>query len=136
MYSKKYTLPADTDMDTLLALVDELNADDKIHGILVQLPLPKHLDEKQVINRINPNKDVDAFHPVSVGKIMIGDYDFVPCTPAGIMELIHESGIEIAGKNCVVVGRSNIVGKPMAMLLLHSNGTPRYATPRPKTSPR
>lgn len=124
LYSEKYALPEETTREELLALIDKLNTDDKIHGILVQLPLPKHLDEKEVINRINPNKDVDAFHPVSVGKIMIGDYDFVPCTPAGIMELIRESGIEIAGKNCVVVGRSNIVGKPMAMLLLHSNGTP------------
>lgn len=124
IYSRKIVLPADTKQEELLSLVDELNADSKIHGILVQLPLPNGLDEKEVINRINPNKDVDAFHPVSVGKIMIGDYDFVPCTPAGIMELIRESGIDIAGKNCVVVGRSNIVGKPMAMLLLHSNGTP------------
>ncbi len=90
---------------------------------MVQLPLPKHLDDKTIINSISPHKDVDAFHPTNVGKIMIGDFDFVPCTPAGIMELIHESGVDVCGKECVVIGRSNIVGKPMAMLLLHENGT-------------
>ncbi len=90
---------------------------------MVQLPLPKHLDDKTIINSISPRKDVDAFHPTNVGKIMIGDFDFVPCTPAGIMELIHESGVDVCGKECVVIGRSNIVGKPMAMLLLHENGT-------------
>jgi len=123
MYSRKYAMPENTTQEELVKLVEELNCDDKIHGILVQLPLPKHLDEKAVINTIVPEKDVDAFHPVNVGKIMIGDYDFVPCTPAGIMELIKESGVEVAGKNCVVIGRSNIVGKPMGMLLLHENGT-------------
>lgn len=123
MHSEKYALPAETTQDDLVALVEKLNCDKAIHGILVQLPLPKHLDEKAVINTIVPEKDVDAFHPVNVGKIMIGDYDFVPCTPAGIMELIAESNVEIEGKNCVVVGRSNIVGKPMSMLLLHKNGT-------------
>lgn len=123
MYSEKYALPAETTQEELLALVDTLNQKEEIHGILVQLPLPEHLDEKAVINRIDPAKDVDAFHPVNVGKIMIGDYDFVPCTPAGIMELIRESGVEIEGKECVVIGRSNIVGKPMSMLLLHQNGT-------------
>ena len=123
MHSVKYALPAETTQDELTALVQRLNADSTIHGILVQLPLPKPLDEKAVINTIIPEKDVDAFHPVNVGKIMIGDYDFVPCTPAGIMELIAESGVEIEGKNCVVIGRSNIVGKPMSMLLLHKNGT-------------
>lgn len=123
MHSEKYALPAETTQDELVALVEKLNCDKAIHGILVQLPLPKHLDEKAVINTIVPEKDVDAFHPVNVGKIMIGDYDFVPCTPAGIMELIAESNVEIEGKNCVVVGRSNIVGKPMSMLLLHKNGT-------------
>jgi methylenetetrahydrofolate dehydrogenase (NADP+)/methenyltetrahydrofolate cyclohydrolase len=100
-----------------------LNAYSKIHGILVQLPLPKHLDETEVLLRIDPSKDVDAFHPYNVGKIMIGDYDFLPCTPAGVMALLERSGIDPAGKNCVVIGRSNIVGKPMAMLLLHANGT-------------
>lgn len=123
MHSVKYALPAETTQDELTALVQRLNADSTIHGILVQLPLPKPLDEKAVINTISPEKDVDAFHPVNVGKIMIGDYDFVPCTPAGIMELIAESGVEIEGKSCVVIGRSNIVGKPMSMLLLHKNGT-------------
>lgn len=123
MYSEKYALPAETTQDELVSLIERLNNDDKIHGILVQLPLPKGLDEKAVINTINPEKDVDAFHPVNVGKIMIGDFDFVPCTPAGIMEMIKESGCEVEGKNCVVIGRSNIVGKPMSMLLLHKNGT-------------
>lgn len=123
MHSEKFALPENTTQDELVALVKKLNNDEKIHGILVQLPLPKHLDEKAVINTILPEKDVDAFHPVNVGKIMIGDYDFVPCTPAGIMELIAESNVEIEGKNCVVIGRSNIVGKPMSMLLLHKNGT-------------
>ncbi len=106
-----------------MAIVEELNHKKGIHGILCQLPLPKHLDEEAVINAIAPKKDVDAFHPVNVGKIMIGNYDFLPCTPAGVMELIKESGIEVKGKECVVVGRSNIVGKPMAMLLLHEHGT-------------
>lgn len=123
MHSEKYALPKETTQEELVALIKKLNADDKIHGILVQLPLPKGLDEKAVIDTIVPHKDVDAFHPVNVGKIMIGDYDFVPCTPAGIMEMIKESGCEVEGKNCVVIGRSNIVGKPMSMLLLHQNGT-------------
>lgn len=121
--SEEYALPAETSEEELLALIDRLNVDSKISGILVQLPLPKGLSEEKVINRINPKKDVDAFHPVNVGKIMIGNYDFVPCTPAGVMELIAESGIDISGKECVIVGRSNIVGKPMSMLLLHQNGT-------------
>ncbi len=123
MHSEKFALSEETTQEELIALVERLNSDSKIHGILVQLPLPKGLDEKAVINAICPEKDVDAFHPVNVGKIMIGDYDFVPCTPAGIMELIAESGVEVEGKTCVVVGRSNIVGKPMSMLLLHKNGT-------------
>lgn len=121
--SEEYALPEETTMEQLLELIDTLNESDKINGILVQLPLPSHLDEKEVINRISPKKDVDAFHPSNVGKIMIGDYDFLPCTPAGVMELIKLSGIDVCGKNCVVVGRSNIVGKPQAMLLLHANGT-------------
>lgn len=123
MYSEKYALPQETTEEELLALINKLNNDDKIHGVLVQLPLPKHLDDKTIINNILPQKDVDAFHPTNVGRIMIGDFDFVPCTPAGIMELIHESGVEVEGKECVVIGRSNIVGKPMSMLLLHENGT-------------
>lgn len=122
-YSEAYELPESTTQEELNALVDRLNADDKIHGILCQLPLPKHLDENEVILRIDPKKDVDAFHPYNVGKIMIGDYAFLPCTPAGVMALLQRSGIEISGKECVVVGRSNIVGKPQAMLLLHANGT-------------
>ena len=121
--SEEYALPAETKEEELLALIDKLNADKNISGILVQLPLPKGIDEEKVINRISPKKDVDAFHPANVGKIMIGNYDFVPCTPAGVMELIAESGIDISGKECVIVGRSNIVGKPMSMLLLHQNGT-------------
>lgn len=121
--SEKFLLPAATAQGELLALVKELNGRPDIDGILVQLPLPKQLDEKAVIEAISPDKDVDAFHAANVGKIMLGDYKFLPCTPAGIMELIRETGIEVSGKECVVVGRSNIVGKPMAMLLLHQNGT-------------
>lgn len=121
--SFEYALPAETTQKQLLELVDTLNADKSVNGILVQLPLPRHLDEKAVIERISPIKDVDAFHEMNVGKIMIGNYAFLPCTPAGCMELIHSTGIEVAGKECVVIGRSNIVGKPMAMLLLHENGT-------------
>ena len=122
-YSEAYELPEETTQAELNALVDKLNADEKIHGILCQLPLPKHLDENEVILRIDPQKDVDAFHPYNVGKIMIGDYAYLPCTPAGVMVLLERSGIDIAGKECVVVGRSNIVGKPQAMLLLHAHGT-------------
>lgn len=118
-----YELPAETTEEELLALVDKLNRDDAVHGILVQLPLPKHLDEEKILLAIDPAKDVDAFHPYNVGKIMIGNYDFLPCTPAGVMELLRRSNIEISGKECVVVGRSNIVGKPQAMLLLQANGT-------------
>lgn len=121
--SFEYALPGDTTQEELMDLIEKLNGDDSVDGILCQLPIPKHLDEKAVINAIRPDKDVDAFHPANVGKIMIGDYDFLPCTPAGVMELIRESGIDIAGKECVVIGRSNIVGKPMAMLLLHAHGT-------------
>ena len=122
-YSVKYALSAETTQDELNALVDKLNKDDKINGILCQLPLPSHLDDKEVINRIDPLKDVDAFHPVNVGAIMIGDYNYLTCTPAGVMELIHSTGIDVSGKKAVVIGRSNIVGKPMAMLLLHENAT-------------
>ena len=122
-HSEVYELPEATTQAELNALVDRLNSDDAIHGILVQLPLPKHLDENEVLLRIDPSKDVDAFHPYNVGKIMIGDYDFLPCTPAGVMALLERTGIDPAGKKCVVIGRSNIVGKPMAMLLLHANGT-------------
>lgn len=121
--SFEYALPAETSQEELLELVDTLNADGNVNGILVQLPLPEHLDEKAVIERISPIKDVDAFHESNVGRIMIGNYAFLPCTPAGCMELIHSTGVEVSGAECVVIGRSNIVGKPMAMLLLHENGT-------------
>ena len=122
-YSESYELPEDTTQEELIALVERLNSDDRIHGILVQLPLPKHLNETEVLLTIKPEKDVDAFHPYNVGKIMIGNHDLLPCTPAGVMVLLEKSGIEVSGKKCVVIGRSNIVGKPMAMLLLHANGT-------------
>ena len=121
--SRVYELPAATTQEELNTLIDQLNEDSAIHGILCQLPLPKHLNEAEVIARISPQKDVDAFHVQNVGRIMLGDYDFLPCTPAGVMVLLKESGVEIAGKECVVLGRSNIVGKPMAMLLLQANGT-------------
>ena len=121
--SKEFALPATTTQEELLALVNELNEDKEINGILCQLPLPKGLDEKAVIEAISPLKDVAAFHASNVGKIIIGDYDFLPCTPAGVMEMLHSYNIPVEGKECVVIGRSNIVGKPMAMLLLHENGT-------------
>lgn len=128
--SKEYLLPETATQDELLALVNELNADKNVNGILCQLPLPKGLDEKVVIEAIDPNKDVDAFHPVNVGRIMIGDYDFLPCTPAGVMEMLSFYNIDVCGKECVVIGRSNIVGKPMSMLLLHKNGTVTIAHSR------
>lgn len=121
--SFEYALDENTTQEQLLDLVNVLNRDDRVNGILVQLPLPKHIDEKAVINAISPDKDVDAFHPENVGKIMIGEYSFLPCTPAGVMRLIESTGVDISGKKCVVVGRSNIVGKPQAMLLLQKNGT-------------
>ena len=123
MYSKVVEMPEETSEGELLDLIDSLNDDDEIHGILVQLPLPKHIDEQKVINAISPEKDVDAFHPENVGRIMIGEYDFLPCTPAGVMEILAYYNIEISGKKCVIVGRSNIVGKPQALLLLEKNGT-------------
>ena len=123
MNSYEITMDEKTTEDELLAKIDELNSDPKVHGILVQLPLPKHISEEKVINRISPEKDVDAFHPTNVGKIVSGKYEFIPCTPAGIMELLHFYNVEISGKECVVIGRSNIVGKPMALLLLAENGT-------------
>ena len=131
-HSVKYALDANTTQQELNALIDELNNDDSINGILCQLPLPLHLDDKEVINRIDPIKDVDAFHPVNVGAIMIGEYNFLPCTPAGVMELIHSTGVELEGKKAVVMGRSNIVGKPMAMLLLHENATVEIAHSKTK----
>ena len=121
--SYEYVLPAETTEQKLLELIDELNVNDKIDGILVQLPLPKHIDERKVLSRILPKKDVDAFHPENVGKIVRGDGEILPCTPAGIIRLLKEYNIQIEGKNCVVIGRSNIVGKPVALLLLKENGT-------------
>ena len=121
--SKHFPLPEETTQEELLELVEKLNKDDSVSGLLVQLPLPKHIDEKTVINAIDPKKDVDAFHPFNVGHIMIGDYTYLPCTPAGIMGILKYYNISVAGKKCVVIGRSNIVGKPMAMLLLKENGT-------------
>jgi len=121
--SRVLALPADTTEEQLLDQIKELVQDDAVHGILVQLPLPGHIREEAVLKAIPPHKDVDAFHAENVGRIMIGDFDYLPCTPAGVMELLRHENIDPAGKNCVVVGRSNIVGKPMAMLLLHANGT-------------
>ena len=121
--AEEFEFPSDASENYLLKCIENLNKRDDIDGILCQLPLPSHMDEKKILLSIDPKKDVDAFHPVNAGKIMIGDYDFLPCTPAGVMELIHESGIDVEGKDCVVIGRSNIVGKPQAMLLLHENAT-------------
>lgn len=116
-------MPEETTEEELLAVIAELNADPSVDGILVQLPVPKHINERRIIEAIDPKKDVDAFHPENVGRVMIGQYSFLPCTPAGVMEILAEYNIDVAGKNCVVIGRSNIVGKPQAMLLLHKNGT-------------
>ncbi len=121
--SFEYALPATTSEEELLGLIETLNNDDSVNGILVQLPIPKHINEDRVIAAINPLKDADCFHPVNVGNLMIGKPVFLPCTPAGVVELLEANGIEIAGKNCVVVGRSNIVGKPQAILLLAKNAT-------------
>ena len=123
IYSEEYALPATTTQEELMELIEKLNNKKDINGILVQSPLPKHLNEALIVEHIDPKKDVDAFHAENVGHIMIGDFAFLPCTPAGIIELIRSTGVTIDGKNCVVIGRSNIVGKPMAMLLLHENGT-------------
>lgn len=123
IYSEEYALPAETTEEELLALIDKLNSKSDINGILVQLPLPKHISEDKVIAAINPDKDVDAFHVQNVGKIMTGDFDFLPCTPAGVMALFEEYGIDVTGKRATVIGRSNIVGKPMSMLLLHKSAT-------------
>ena len=130
--SLSYELPSETTQEQLLALIDELNARKDVNGILVQLPLPEHICEEKVLDRISPLKDVDGFHPQNVGALCIGKPGFVSCTPAGIIELLKRSGIEIAGKECVVIGRSNIVGKPMALLLLRENGTVTIAHSRTK----
>ena len=132
-YSEIHRLPAETTEEELLSLVHSLNENEKIHGILVQSPLPKHLDEALIVNNIRYEKDVDAFHPVNVGKIMIGDYNFLPCTPAGVMELLKAYDIDVCGKEVAVVGRSNIVGKPQAMLMLHANATVTICHSRTKT---
>jgi methylenetetrahydrofolate dehydrogenase (NADP+) / methenyltetrahydrofolate cyclohydrolase len=122
MYSQTIRLPADTAQSELLARVDALNADPRIHGILVQMPLPKQIDPDTVIRRIQPTKDVDGFHPINVGKMLVGERDgFIPCTPAGIQVMLRESGVKTPGKNCVIIGRSNIVGKPMAALMVQDN---------------
>ncbi len=123
IYSEKYALPAETTQEELLMLIDKLNNDENIDGILCQLPVPKHIDDKAIIAAISPDKDVDAFCAANVGKVMIGEYSFAPCTPSGVMDLLAYSNIDVKGKNCVVLGRSNIVGKPMAMLLLEKHGT-------------
>ena len=130
--SFEYALPEETTQAELLDLIARLNNDEKVNGILCQLPLPSHIDEQAVINAIDPSKDVDAFHPFNVGHIMIGDYTFLPCTPAGIMEMLKFYNIDVRGKKCVVIGRSNIVGKPMAMLLLKENGTVEICHSRTK----
>lgn len=135
MLSEEYCLPADVSEDELLALVESLNNRSDINGILCQLPLPVGLDEEKVIDAISPLKDVDAFHPSNVGRIMIGNYHFLPCTPSGIMEMLKAYDIDIEGKRCVVIGRSNIVGKPMAMLTLHKNATVTICHSRTKDLP-
>lgn len=130
--SRAYELPEDTTEEQLVELVKELNADDTVNGILVQLPLPAQIDEDKIIRTISADKDVDGFHPESVGKLWIGEKGFLSCTPAGVIQLLKRSGIEIAGKECVIIGRSNIVGKPMAALLLRENGTVTIAHSRTK----
>ena len=130
--SRAYELPEETTEEELVALVERLNMDDTVNGILVQLPLPVHIDADRIIRTISPDKDVDGFHPVSVGRLWIGEKGFLSCTPAGIIQLLKRSGIGIEGKECVVIGRSNIVGKPMAALLLRENGTVTVAHSRTK----
>lgn len=123
IYSEEHTLPAETTQEELLRLIEQLNGRDEIDGILVQLPLPRHLNEKEVLRAICPDKDVDCFHPFNVGQMMIGEEGFKPCTPAGVMRILEEYGIDPSGKRCVIVGRSNIVGKPQAMLMVQKNAT-------------
>lgn len=135
IYSEVHKLPTETTQEELLTLIDTLNNAENIHGILVQLPLPKHIAEESVIHAILPQKDVDAFHPLNVGKIMLGNYQLLPCTPAGVMALLDHYQIKVDGKHCVVVGRSNIVGKPQALLLLEKNGTVTVCHSRTKDLP-
>lgn len=123
MNSFEYALPEETTTEELITLIEKLNGEKYVHGILCQLPVPKHIDEEKVLNAISPDKDVDAFHPVNCGKVMTGDYTFAPCTPAGMVEMLKYYNIPVAGKHCVIIGRSNIVGKPMAMLMLKENAT-------------
>ncbi len=133
--SKKIEMPEETTEEELLKLVNDLNTDPAINGILVQLPLPKHIDENKILLAIDPMKDVDGFHPVNVGKMVIGEESFLPCTPAGIIEMIKRSGLDIEGKECVIIGRSNIVGKPMAILMLRENATVTVTHSRTKDLP-
>ena len=136
MYSVVYRLPETTSEAALIAKIEELNQDDKIHGILVQLPLPKHINEDLVLDTIDPAKDVDGFHPMNLGNLFAGKPTMIPCTPAGIMELIKLSGIDLAGKNAVIIGRSNIVGKPLAHLLLQANATVTICHSKTKDLPK
>lgn len=133
--SEIIAMPAETTEKELISVLDGLNSRSEINGILVQLPLPKHINERNIIAHIDPKKDVDAFCDENVGRIMTGNFSFLPCTPAGIIELLHRSGVSVCGKDCVVIGRSNIVGKPMAMLLLHENGTVTICHSRTKNLP-
>lgn len=135
IYSEKHVLPADTSEDELLTLVQKLNQDTKIHGILVQLPLPEHINEEKILYAIDPSKDVDGFHPVSIGKMVIGEETFLPCTPHGIMVLLEKAGVDLTGKEAVVVGRSNIVGKPVSILLLQKHATVTICHTRTKDLP-
>lgn len=134
--SRAYELEESVTEQELIRLVEELNADPSVNGILVQLPLPAHIDEERIIQTISPEKDVDGFHPVSVGNLWIGDKGFLSCTPAGVIQLLKRSGISIEGKNCVIIGRSNIVGKPMACLMLRENATVTVAHSRTKNLPK
>lgn len=136
MYSVVYRLPETTSEADLIAKIEELNHDDKVHGILVQLPLPKHINEDLVLDTIDPGKDVDGFHPMNLGNLFAGKPTMIPCTPAGIMELIKLSGLDLAGKNAVIIGRSNIVGKPMAHLLLQANATVTICHSKTKDLPK
>lgn len=135
LYPQEHVLPASTSQEALLALIHQLNADPKIHGILVQLPLPAHIESRAILQAVSPEKDVDGFHPVNVGRLVEGDPVFVPCTPKGVIHMIDSTGVDIAGKRAVVIGRSNIVGKPVAMLLLHRHATVTICHSRTKDLP-
>ncbi len=135
LYPEEHLLPASTTQETLLALIEQLNADPKIHGILVQLPLPDHIESKAILQAVSPEKDADGFHPVNVGRLVEGDPVFVPCTPKGVIHMIDSTGLDISGKQAVVIGRSNIVGKPVAMLLLHRHATVTICHSRTKDLP-